>query len=236
MWGTPTYRVIRMGMWTTQAGQWFTFSATKVTGCPRLAFETWVYDFRVPRDLVRYEETGNWHFITFSCVGRRPYLGTREARDGFERVLERMRLRYDFLVSAYVVMPEHVHLLVSEPRTVRLATALQAIKLSVAVQRRERPFWTPRYYDFNVWSERKLIEKRRYIHRNPVGRGLVVEPDQWRWSSFRHWWTGEVGTVEVESDWTAARRGGLGMGDGILKVQGAHISESRCGAPAVSGL
>jgi putative transposase len=60
-----------------------------------------------------------------------------------------MRVRYDFFVSGYVVMPEHVHLLVSEPREVILAKAIQALKLSVAVQRQERPFWQARYYDFN---------------------------------------------------------------------------------------
>ena len=104
----------------------------------------------MPRDLVRFQETGELHFVTFSCYERRAYLGTPEARDLFERALERMRVRYDFFVSAYVVMPEHVHFLVSEPRTVRLATALQALKLFVAVQRTERPFWSHRYYDFNV--------------------------------------------------------------------------------------
>ncbi len=171
----------------------------------------------MPRDLVRYQETGDLHFVTFSCYGRRPYLATPEAKELFERALERMRVRYEFFVTAYVVMPEHVRLLMSEPRGVRLATALQAIKLSVAVQRTERPFWSHRYYDFNVWSERKLMEKRRYLHRNPVARGLVRTPEAWEWSSFRHWWTGEVGTVEIESNWTAARRGGLGMslGGGI---------------------
>ena len=56
-----------------------------------------------------------------------------------------------------------------------------------------------------------MIEKRRYVHRNPVRRGLVMEPDGWRWSSFRHWWSGEEGTVEIESNWTAARRDGLGI-------------------------
>jgi putative transposase len=117
-----------------------------------------------------------------------------------------MRRRYDFLVTAYVVMPEHVHLLVSEPRRALLSRAIQSLKLSVAVQSVERPFWQPRYYDFNVYSERKCLEKRRYIHRNPVTRGLVKRLIDWPWSSFRHWWTGEQGKVEIESRWTAMRR------------------------------
>ena len=46
-------------------------------------------------------------------------------------------------------------------------------------------FWQRRYYDFNVLTQAKLIEKLRYIHRNPVERGLVQRPEDWPWSSFR---------------------------------------------------
>jgi putative transposase len=61
-----------------------------------------------------------------------------------------MRRRYEFVVCGYVVMPEHVHLLVSELKKALLSKAIQALKLSVSVQSRERPFWQARYYDFNV--------------------------------------------------------------------------------------
>ncbi|HVV72706.1 MAG TPA: transposase [Verrucomicrobiae bacterium] len=158
------------------------------------------------RGLVRYQQAGDLHFITFSCYDRRPYLGTETARDLFEESLESMRLRYGFFLTGYVVMPEHVHLLISEPKGALLAKVLQALKLSVAVRREERPFWQVRYYDFNVFTEKKRIEKLRYMHRNPVKRGLVEKPYEWRWSSFRHYLTGEVGVVEIESEWTATRR------------------------------
>jgi putative transposase len=118
-----------------------------------------------------------------------------------------MRRRHNFVVCGYVVMPEHVHLLVSEPKKVLLSRAIQALKLSVSVQSRERPFWQARYYDFNVHNEVKRIEKLRYMHRNPVVRELVEKPEQWQWSSFRHYATGVDGTVEIESQWTAFRRG-----------------------------
>ena len=137
-------------------------------------------------------------------------------------------------------MPEHVHLLVSEPPNGTLARALQALKLSVAVQSRERPFWQRRYYDFNVHSEQKRVEKLRYMHRNPVIRGLVAKPEDWKWSSFRHYANGLEGTVEIESFWTAARRGGL---PDILRLsRRSHHPTSqkrdvgapkmRCGSPA----
>jgi putative transposase len=54
-----------------------------------------------------------------------------------------------------------------------------------------------RFYDFNVWTERKRIKKLRYIHRNPVVRGLVAAPERWRWSSFRWYSSGEVGAVRI---------------------------------------
>jgi len=47
--------------------------------------------------------------------------------------------------------------------------------------------WQRRFYDFNVWSERKRIEKLRYMHRNPVKCGLVLGPEQWEWSSYRNY-------------------------------------------------
>ncbi len=50
-----------------------------------------------------------------------------------------------------------------------------------------RSFWQVRYYDFPVWSEQKRVEKLRYIHRNPVRRGLVSHPEDWEWSSFLQW-------------------------------------------------
>ena len=57
--------------------------------------------------------------------------------------------------------------------------------------------WQRRFYDFTVWTERKRIEKLRYMHRNPVVRGLVLEPGQWPWSSFRYYAYRETGPVLV---------------------------------------
>ena len=98
----------------------------------------------MPNALVRYQHAGDLHCVTFSCYRRRQYLGSAAARDLFQQSLETIRARYHFFVTGYVVMPEHVHLLVGEPKKAVLAKAMQALKLSVAVQRSERPFWQPR--------------------------------------------------------------------------------------------
>jgi putative transposase len=131
---------------------------------------------------------GYLHFITTSCYERRPFLGSPENRDLFLQALERVRRQYGFVVLGYVVMPEHVHLLVSEPRRGSIATIMQAIKQSSARKllrvlrggsgTREVSsgsaasdhIWQRRFYDFVVFTERKRVEKLRYIHRNPVPR------------------------------------------------------------------
>ena len=157
---------------------------------------------------IRYQQTGEFHFLTFGCYRRRANLSTVAAMELFEEALERIRRRNLFVVAGYVVMPEHVHLLVNEPRRALLSKVIQALKLSVSLRSRERPFWQAHYYDFNVDTHEKFVEKLRYIHRNPVRRGLVTSLEEWKWSSYRHYLTGLQGTVEIESEWTAQRRGG----------------------------
>ena len=170
------------------------------------------------RNLKRFYGSGDLHFITCSCYRRRPYLGTPARRDLFLTVLEQMRRRYQFVVVGYVVMPEHIHLLLSEAQEKNPSTVMQALKLGfarrvLARQRRNRNpdqgrlfehapehIWQKRFYDFNVWSERKRIEKLRYMHQNPVKRGLVASPELWRWSSFRAYAPCAPGPVAV-NDW-----------------------------------
>ncbi|HEX7285422.1 MAG TPA: transposase [Candidatus Angelobacter sp.] len=169
----------------------------------------------MPSRLKRYQQTGQLHYITFTCYRRRKHLQSDCACDVFERTLEHVRRWYGFQIVGYVVMPEHVHLLVSEPERSTLSVVLQMPKQisSRKLQARggDQPFWQKRYYDFNVFSDRKRIEKLRYIHRNPVKRGLVEKPDDWKWSSYRHYQTGAEGAVEIESEWTATKRERMGI-------------------------
>ena len=151
----------------------------------------------MPTGLKRFQQTGDLHFITFSCVRHRPILGTVEARDTFTGLLERTRQLYGFGIHGYVVMPDHVHLLVTEPENVQLSLAIQILKQRFSRTRTEDHVWEPRYYDFNVRTNAMRIEKLRYIHRNPIKRGLVTEPDQWRWSSFRPYAYLEAGPVTI---------------------------------------
>ena len=111
-------------------------------------------------------------------------------------------------VYGYVVMPEHVHLLLSEPQRSTIADAVKSLKQGVSRRLigEAEHFWQKRYYDFNVRDYRQHVEKLRYIHRNPVHRGLCKRPEDWEWSSFRQYATGCEGRVEIECEWTARKR------------------------------
>ena len=87
-------------------------------------------------------------------------------------------------------------------------------------------FWQKRYYDFNIRDYPQFVEKLRYIHRNPVKQGLCERPEDWQWSSFRHYATGAEGRVEIESEWTARK---LERAAGTLcpAVELPHSSQNR---------
>ena len=155
----------------------------------------------MPSGLKRFQREGDDHFITFSCYRREPYLAASASKDIFLNSLELTRKRHNFEVLGYVVMPEHVHLLISEPldHEVPLSKAIQSLKLSVSKRLSPKPFWQVRYYDFNVFTHNKRVEKLKYMHRNPVTRGLVERPEDWRWSSFRHYLDDEPAPVPNHS-------------------------------------
>src|SRR5579863_1538957 len=176
--------------------------------------------FDMPIGLHRSYGAHHLHFITCSCYRRLPLLGTARSRDRFLAILEQARQRYRFVVVGYVVMPEHIHLLLTEPKIGTPSTVMQVLKQRTArallpkkkragsLQRHlfedgssRRTFWQVRFYDFNVWTTKKRVEKLRYLHRNPVKRGLVEAPEQWRWSSCRFYLLHEVGPVRVNVGW-----------------------------------
>lgn len=162
----------------------------------------------MPSRLKRFHDSGQTHFITFSCWRHRPNLSAPATRPVFEAALERIRSAFLLRVYGYVVMPDHVHLLLSEPQRDTLAIAIKSLKQGVSRRLLEDAprFWQKRYYDFNVRNHDQFLEKLRYIHRNPVKKGLCARPEDWEWSSFRHYATGCEGAVEIESEWTAKKR------------------------------
>jgi putative transposase len=169
--------------------------------------------------LIRYYGHRHLHFITFSCYRRRALLGTVGIRNLFVRTLEEVRRRYQFSVVGYVVMPNHVHLLISEPARGTPSTVMQVLKQRVSRKLHHRKnrkglagqlafqfgepddgscLWQRRFYDFNVWSQKKLNNKLEYMHLNPVVRKLVNHPRDWPWSSYSYYSNLSEGMVKIE--------------------------------------
>lgn len=159
-----------------------------------------------------YDQPGHAHELTFSCYRRMPLL----RKDSWKRLLsesiDRAVQKKNFDLVAFVYMPEHVHIIVhSRLPTTQVERLLYAIKrpFSSRVKRemetggdplleeltiRERPgkqtfrFWQEGPgYDRNLTSPNALISAAEYLHGNPVRRGLCVSPDEWKWSSWRHY-------------------------------------------------
>jgi putative transposase len=187
---------------------------------------------------------GHLHFVTCSCYRRKPLLGTERARSLFLRILAEVRERYDFALIGYVVMPEHIHLLMGEPRKGTPTTVMQVLKQRVSralhgrrprkrrspgqaclwdeeSPKKRSPFWQRRFYDFNVWSWKKKNEKLNYMHFNPVKRGLVRHPKEWLWSSYAFYWKGITNACPPNPDW----KPGSEVGGGPKRK--THPSEER---------
>ena len=132
----------------------------------------------MPSGLHRTYGAHHLHFVTCSCYRRLPFLGTARNRDRFLSILEQTRQRYRFVVVGYVVMPEHIHLLLTEPDVGTPSTVMQVLKQRTAhallpKRKRSNPsqrnlfsdkpqrraFWQARFYDFNVWKPRRSAWK-----------------------------------------------------------------------------
>ena len=141
-------------------------------------------------------------------------------RNLFLKVLAKVRVKYDFRLVGYVVMPDHEHLLISEPKKGNISKVLQALKQRVSRKMRgkrsgasrkqlrlnfgetwetDRRFWQRRFYDLNVWSHEKKKEKLHYMHANPVKERMVQHPKEWTWSSFSFYANQEDGLISIDT-------------------------------------
>lgn len=170
--------------------------------------------------LRHYDNLGTARFITLSCYHNYNLLKTDFAVFVFIKHLKIIRKIHSLKLFGYVVMPNHVHLVLLPPDNCRLGIIMGELKsLSareilanwsergfkildrLAIVRggmRRNVFWQRRVYDHNCRSTKVIIEKINYCHLNPVKRNLVNSPAQWRWSSYR-WYNGLDG-VEMEMD------------------------------------
>jgi len=181
----------------------------------------------MPKNLKRYYGRGDLHFLTFSCYRRLPLLRAVDARNVFVQALNEIRARYGFPVVGYVVMPEHVHLLIGESPGAMPSLVLEVLKQRVSrdlrrpkiptrktdvwgtlgrhsssplghAERRLARFWQTRFYDFNAWNAQKIPVVLEYMHLNPVKRKLVAHPKDWPWSSWSFYEMGQTGLIPID--------------------------------------
>ena len=174
------------------------------------------YHVHMPR-LRHYDHLNMARFVTFSCYRRHKLLVAPAVIRVFLETLQLTRLQHGLKILGYVVMPEHVHLVVYPPESLKLGPVIRALKsksastiISDELQKlpgdcriskdgRERwAFWQPRCYDHNCRTPDTIVEKINYCHNNPVKRGLVTSPGDWRWSSY-NWYDGKLDApVEID--------------------------------------
>jgi len=171
----------------------------------------------MPKGLKRITGFGHLHFITFCCYQRRALLGSARARNVAVQILREVRARYGFALIGYVIMPEHMHLLISECGPATPAKVIQVFKQRVSRRMRGRKrtpkgqmalafradndglrrFWQRRYFDLNIYSRAKVPQKLHYMHANPLKAKLVRHPGDWPWSSWCYYYRGE-GLLEMD--------------------------------------
>lgn len=155
------------------------------------------------------------HFITFSCYRRRKALDEDQPKRILLGVLNQQLRTFKATCVGFVIMPEHVHLIVWFPQPGQLSRFMQELKRLSSQQlgawfRESRPayyvaakmegrFWPPKYYPVEIYTQMKLREKVDYMHTNPVSRGLVERAVDYRWSS-AGWWL-ERRSVGVPLAW-----------------------------------
>lgn len=152
---------------------------------------------------------GHAHSLTFSCFRRQPFLTRDRIREWMIEAIDLARRRHQLDIWAYVLMPEHVHILL-RPRTdydiSRILTTLKqpVSKRAILFVQNEMPTFRPRMtdsqpngktafrfwqrgggYDRNLWSPKHIWETIDYLHGNPVRRGLCAADADWVWSSAR---------------------------------------------------
>lgn len=152
----------------------------------------------MPR-LKHFDNDHTARFITFSCYRRQPYLNPTAAKEILIKQIALARKKHFFKLLGYVIMPEHVHLVIYPSPDTRVGYLIGGIKshtarkyfISANINSGDFPrvFWQKRCYDHNCRTVSSVREKINYCHKNPVKRGLVDSAGDWIWSSY-NWYCG----------------------------------------------
>jgi len=178
----------------------------------------------IRKNLPKFNDNSYAHFVTTRTYENRPYFKNEELLSILLKEIGFYSGKYGFEVLGWVIMPDHVHLLLwwdkEENSTLAISKIMQGIKAGTAMRmirllkssglergdglehllqatqskeagskshKRNLKYrlWQPGFYDFNIHSKEKLLEKLNYMHNNPVKAGLVLSPCDYKWSSYR---------------------------------------------------
>ena len=153
----------------------------------------------MPR-LKHFDNEDTARFITFSCYRRQPSLNPLQAKEILIEQIAAAREKHGFKLHGYILMPEHVHLVIFPRPGTRVGYLIGEIKsftarryfasVDIGLPESKRVFWEKRCYDHNCRNLLSVREKINYCHNNPVKRGLVDDPGKWPWSSY-NWYMGK---------------------------------------------
>ncbi len=178
---------------------------------------------RSPQKYARFNVPGHAHALTFGCFRNRRFLDCSRTRLYVIEALNRARETHSFDVWAFVIMPDHVHLLVwPRQEAYSVSEILKSIKLPVAMKAisflkangpemlrsMETGLRAPRYrfwqdgggYDKNITDCDEMLKLIEYMHDNPVRKSLVETPDAWYWSSARAWLYGDTHPLKIDRE------------------------------------
>ncbi len=138
---------------------------------------------RLPADA--YHKPGAWYFVTICCRNKQPRWQAAASRDVVQQILHQTAISNHVELAAYSILPNHLHLICSAGKP-GLGGFIRELKSKTAIEisRRsgESSPWQPRFFDHKLRSDESLRQKCEYVWMNPVRRGLVIRPEDYRWS------------------------------------------------------
>ncbi|PIY96293.1 MAG: hypothetical protein COY66_04625 [Candidatus Kerfeldbacteria bacterium CG_4_10_14_0_8_um_filter_42_10] len=169
----------------------------------------------------KYNIPGQIHFVTIKTYKNRTFFKDSNCCNILLNEISFYNNKLNFRFFGYVIMPNHAHLLIEPNDAINISKIIQCIKTVsakkvkryfffdhstgswddvVPATRREKTFhlWQPNFFDFNVYTESKFIEKLNYIHNNPVGAGLVDDIEDWVYSSWHNYHCRHSVPIKVE--------------------------------------
>ena len=180
----------------------------------------------MPR-LRHFYDLNHLHYVTTSTYRRARLFDSERFKQKFIATLAEVRGELGFRIVGYVLMPEHIHLLLRPSDSANPSQIMQQLEERTAKfilknlrQNIQYPWcqrmlarvtlppsvhghahfrvWQRRFYDMNIWSPKKRDEKLTYMHNNPVKRGLVKQPGDWPWSSWRFYFLNDASLLKMD--------------------------------------